>query len=64
MPQDAKKSYQSGTGLTIPTPTKKGYTFVGWYTKADFSGSKINEIKPWETKNFTLYAKWKKSGGK
>ena len=29
--------YTSGVGLTLPTPTKTGYTFGGWYKEADFS---------------------------
>ena len=29
-------TYTYGKGATLPTPTKTGHTFVGWYTKSDF----------------------------
>jgi len=44
----------------LPTPTRKGYTFKGWYTKKT-SGSKItanSNVKSVKTR--TLYAHWKK----
>ncbi len=44
---------------TLPTPTRSGYTFDGWYTKAK-GGSKVSS----DTKiygNTTIYAHWKKS---
>ena len=39
-----------------PIPTKKGYTFLGWYLEETF----INKVNfPFEvTKDITLYAKW------
>ncbi len=52
------KSYTYGTGLTLPTPTKTGYTFAGWYTSAGFSGSKQTSISGTVTGNKTYYAKW------
>lgn len=42
--------------VNLPTPTKSGYTFVGWYT-ASSGGSKVsNPYIP--EKNITLYAHW------
>jgi uncharacterized repeat protein (TIGR02543 family) len=42
---------------TLPTPTRSGYTFLGWYT-AKTGGTKITTTtKP--TKNVTYYARWK-----
>jgi uncharacterized repeat protein (TIGR02543 family) len=44
----------------LPAPTRKGYTFKGWYTKKK-SGSKItaaSSVKSVKTR--TLYAHWKK----
>ncbi|MBQ2864315.1 MAG: InlB B-repeat-containing protein [Clostridia bacterium] len=42
----------------VPTPTRTGYEFVGWYKNAAGSGSAVN----FETETFgsdtTLYAKW------
>lgn len=45
---------------SLPTPTRKGYEFDGWYTKK--SGGKLitSESKVTKTKNSTLYAYWKK----
>ena len=39
-----------------PIPTRKGYTFLGWYFESNF----INKVTfPYEvTQNITLYAKW------
>ncbi len=55
----ASASYQ-GTTLTLPTPTRDGYAFNGWYTAAS-GGTKIgiggNTYTP--TANITLYAQWK-----
>ncbi len=45
--------------VTLPTPTKTGYTFGGWNTKSDGSGTKYNggaSFKP--TTATTLYAQW------
>ena len=43
-----------------PVTTKKGYTFVGWYTESSFT----KEVTfPYEvTKAQTLYAKWEQNG--
>ncbi len=46
---------------TLPTPTKEGYTFGGWYT-AKGNGAKItDETVP--TGNTTYYARWTKEIG-
>lgn len=43
---------------TLPTPTRKGYTFAGWYT-AKSGGSRIsNNSVVRVTKDQTLYARW------
>lgn len=45
--------------VTLPTPTKTGYTFGGWYTDSALTtsvGTAGNSYKP--TCNVTLYAKW------
>ena len=42
--------------FTLYDPYRKGYTFLGWYTNADFSGEKVTTINA-ETTG-TLYAKW------
>lgn len=44
---------------TLPVPTKKKYTFVGWYTKAK-GGTKVTNLSTVRKNNHTLYAHWKK----
>lgn len=52
------ESYTCGVGLTLPIPTKTGYTFGGWYEDSNFSGTKVTKITTTETGNKTYYAKW------
>ncbi len=51
-------SYTYGTGLTLPTPTRTGYTFGGWYTSSGFTGTAATSISSTTTGNKTYYAKW------
>ena len=52
-------TYQ-GTALTLPTPTKEGHTFSGWYTAAS-GGTKIGDAGSTylPSANITVYAQWK-----
>lgn len=43
-------------GKTINNPTRSGYTFAGWYTTADFSGTQYMDLAA--APSGTLYAKW------
>lgn len=43
--------------ITLKKPTRKGYTFKGWYTDAKCK-KKITQIKKGSVGNKTLYAKW------
>lgn len=44
---------------SLPTPTKDGYTFGGWYTEPNGKGTKItNDTVISNAKEHTLYAKW------
>ncbi len=45
--------------ITLKKPTKKGYTFVGWYSDSAYK-NKVTQIKKGSTGKVTLYAKWKK----
>ena len=49
----------SGTAATLPTPTRTGWTFSGWYTAAS-GGSKIGTAGAsyTPTSSTTLYAHW------
>ena len=43
----------------LPTPTRDGYTFDGWYTEPDGKGTKITDSTTLtNNKNHTLYAYW------
>ena len=44
--------------ITFAKPTRKGYTFVGWYTDSKYKNS-ITVINKGSVGNKTLYAKWK-----
>ena len=51
-------TYDSTYG-TLPTPARTGYTFGGWYTQANGSGTKIESTtKVQITEDQTIYAKW------
>ncbi len=53
---ESSMSGPSGTTITLPTPTRSGYTFNGWFTAA--SGGTL-ETSPYTlTSSLTLYAQW------
>ena len=43
--------------VKLYNPTRKGYTFGGWYTDKKFK-KKITSVSNKTTKNVTVYAKW------
>ncbi len=48
-----------GTQTTLVNPTKTGYTFDGWYTTSNCSGSAVTTLGATAyTSAITLYAKW------
>ncbi|AEF84170.1 repeat protein [Treponema primitia ZAS-2] len=48
----------SGDALgTVPTPTRSGYTFAGWFTAANGGGTEYTATTT-ITESKTLYAKW------
>ena len=54
----SKTVTRGSTYGTLPTPTKSGYTFNGWYTAAS-GGSKVtSSTTVTATGNHTLYAQW------
>ncbi len=57
----ANGSYTYGTGLTqLPTTTREGYTFDGWY---DASNNQVTSISNTQTGNITLTAQWTTESG-
>jgi uncharacterized repeat protein (TIGR02543 family) len=62
-PSDAASPYTAGTTVTVlgaGTLTKTGYTFSGWNTAANGSGTpyKPGATFPMPAANVTLYARW------
>lgn len=64
MPSENKTLYANwkNTSMTLPTPTKTGYIFVGWYEDSELTeevkmyGDSNTEFIPYG--DMTLYAKW------
>lgn len=57
-------SYQYPTGVTLVSPTKVGYTFLGWFDNQGCTGSAITSIAVSSaTGNKTFYAKWSRVAG-
>ncbi len=57
-PADAKQSYTAESDdYTLPTPTKNGYNFAGWYTEAGFT-NRVTKIASGSTGNKAFWAKW------
>ena len=55
-----KVSYYSTYG-TLPTPTKSGNTFLGWFTELNGGTKVTSETKVRICDNQTLYAKWERN---
>lgn len=52
----------TSASVTLPTPTRTGYTFGGWYTDATYATKIGNGGATYTpTSNITLYAKWDQS---
>ncbi|WP_029232356.1 InlB B-repeat-containing protein [Butyrivibrio sp. VCB2006] len=44
-------------GYKLPTPTKEGYSFVGWYSDPSYR-TKVTSIAQSAASDMTLYARW------
>lgn len=44
-------------GINLPTPTKEGFSFDGWYETENFSGAPISGVYM-PTESIDIYAKW------
>ena len=51
-------TYRYGTAVTFDTPTKTGYTFLGYFTNKNGSGTAVTGITSTQTGDVTLFAKW------
>lgn len=54
---NVKSTYNVTQKVELPTPTKKGYNFAGWYSNATLVTA-VSEIKVGSTGRKTFYAKW------
>ena len=55
----ASKTVKTGTTYgTLPTPTRAGHTFVGWFTQPSSGTAITSETTSTLTHNQTLYAHW------
>ena len=50
--------YEYGKEYVLPTPTKPGYIFAGWYDNKEFTGEPITSITVGESGDKNYYAKW------
>lgn len=51
-------TYKYGTAVTFDTPTKTGYTFLGYFTNKNGSGTAVTGITSTQTGDVALFAKW------
>ena len=55
----AQKTYTIETAtFDLPTPTRTGYTFAGWYDNENLTGNKVTQVAKGSTGNKTFYAAW------
>ncbi|MGN1205963.1 MAG: InlB B-repeat-containing protein, partial [Eubacterium sp.] len=50
--------YTYGKAVTLPTPEKTGYHFIGWYSDEGFTTAKVTQIEADESGDKEFYAKW------
>jgi len=50
--------YNLTSQITFSNPSKEGYTFIGWYDNANYSGNVVTSIMTGTTGDKTLHAKW------
>ncbi|MCD7824913.1 MAG: InlB B-repeat-containing protein, partial [Clostridiaceae bacterium] len=55
---DVLEQYTYGIGLELPIPSRTGFSFSGWFTSYDCSGTPVTEIGITDCGNITLYASW------
>ena len=56
----SQTSYNTNSAVTLSNPsgTRKGYTFIGWYTSTSSSGTKITKIAKGSKGNIKVYARF------
>ncbi len=56
MSASSTKTYTMLDTFTVDVPTKLGYTFKGWYTQSNLTGTPVTKINLGTTYGITLYA--------
>ena len=56
--EEYPETYTSGVGTVLDIPTKKGYSFVGYYKSYNAIDDPVTKLTE-ESGDLTLYAKWK-----
>ena len=58
-PDGIATQYQVTTAtITLPTPTRTGYTFAGWYDNDELTGNKVTQIAKGSYGDKEYWAKW------
>ncbi|MDR0700012.1 MAG: InlB B-repeat-containing protein [Tannerella sp.] len=56
---DTESNYNTANeAVTLPVPTRTGYTFLGWYDNSAFTGEAVTEIPKETTDDKEFWAKW------
>ena len=59
LPAGAIFTYNISNGtIALPSPTKDGYNFIGWYDNAEYTGESISSFSATDLCNKTFYAKF------
>lgn len=58
LPEKSPTFYSSDEDFELPTPYKKGYTFIGWCEQSDLTDEAILFIPKGTSTDKTYYAKW------
>ena len=59
--EDRIESFTREDSFDLPTPSREGYTFEGWFTDAGFTQA-ITGLTMGTEENITVYAKWSQPG--
>ena len=51
-------SYVEGTGATLPTPSRTGFTFIGWHVSSGLQDAVVRSISSSDTGAKVFYAEW------
>jgi uncharacterized repeat protein (TIGR02543 family) len=58
LPTASPTRIMPGSNNILPTPSKAGYSFAGWFTTSALTGTAVKTIPETSATNVTYYAKW------